>query len=159
MGKAEQAGGEGLEKALQELGKDVAELEKLAAGAGTNGLTEEEVLRVAEQAERLRKLAPAAPSAGAARIPVEYRREDDPHIRKWREELDFFKSVRDRLIADPRYAGRFVAMWNGQVVDSDTDNFRLARRISGKYPREVVLIAKVTDEEPIHELPSPELAE
>jgi hypothetical protein len=90
---------------------------------------------------------------------VEYRREDDLHIRKWREELDFFKSVRDRLIADPRYAGRFVAMRNGQVVDSDTDNFRLARRIRGKYPREVVLIAKVTDEEPIHELPSPELAE
>ncbi len=159
MGKAEQAGGEGLEKALQELGKDVAELEKLAGGAGTNGLTGEEAMRVSEQAERLRKLAPAGPSAGAARTSVEYRREGDPHIRKWREELDNFKSVRDKLIAEPRYAGRFVAMRNRQVVDSDTDEFRLARRISGKYPREVVLIAKVTDVETIHELPSPELAE
>ncbi|MHC4506238.1 MAG: DUF5678 domain-containing protein [Planctomycetota bacterium] len=76
----------------------------------------------------------------------------------WREELAFFKRTRSGLLQDDRYAGRYVAISKKQVIDSDADNFVLARRIHRQHPAEVVLITKVEDAERVVELPSPELA-
>ena len=81
----------------------------------------------------------------------------DPDLAAWRDELAFFKGARDAFMKDPRYAGKFVAISKQQVIDCDADDFRLAARIHGKHPDEVILIAKVADAEEVLELPSPEL--
>lgn len=97
-----------------------------------------------------------APTGGtirdATREPV------DRNLVAWREELTFFKRTRAELLQDDRYAGRYVAISKRQVIDSDADNFLLARRIHRQHPGEVVLITKVEDAERVVELPSPELA-
>jgi len=64
-----------------------------------------------------------------------------------------FSRLKPQLLQTHR--GLFVAVHNGQVVDSDADNLELARRIYANhlFP---VCIELVSDEPRIVELPSPE---
>lgn len=48
-------------------------------------------------------------------------------------------------------------MRDGQVVDSDPDEFSLAQRVGKDHPREVVLIASPDGDLPHIELSSPEI--
>ena len=82
---------------------------------------------------------------------------EDPDIAAWRDELAFFESVRADLLEDESYKRKCVAIRHHKIVDSDADNFRLARRIHRRHPGEVVLIVMVEDVERVVELPSPEL--
>lgn len=45
-----------------------------------------------------------------------------------------------------RYAGRYIAMRDGQVVDDDEDFHALHQRIRAQYGEQPILIAPVTDE-------------
>ena len=46
-----------------------------------------------------------------------------------------------------QYAGEYVAIFNGELVDHDTDELALLSRLNADYPNEVVLMKRV--------LPSP----
>lgn len=50
----------------------------------------------------------------------------------------------------------FVAIHDGQVVDSDADNLALAQRVMARFGKEQVYIQKVCQQPRIFELPSPE---
>ena len=45
-----------------------------------------------------------------------------------------------------RYAGRYIAMRDGQVLDDDEDFHALHQRIRAQYGEQPILIAPVTDE-------------
>jgi hypothetical protein len=49
------------------------------------------------------------------------------------------------------YAGEFVAVYQGQLIDHDQDETALLRRLDAHYPNEVVLMKQVRP------LPEPEL--
>ncbi len=83
--------------------------------------------------------------------------EERPDIRKWRDELAFFHRSLSELLEDGRFAGRFVAIRDRQVVDSDDDDVTLVKRMHEKYAGDVVLVAKVEGARPLAEWPSPEL--
>ncbi len=84
--------------------------------------------------------------------------EVDADTAKWREELAFFDGIREELAKDERYCGKYVAVKDKQVIDADVDEVRLTERIDEKFPDDVVLIAGVGPEDPVVELPSPEVA-
>ncbi|MCP4361069.1 MAG: hypothetical protein GY796_23930 [Chloroflexi bacterium] len=50
-----------------------------------------------------------------------------------------------------RYAGEYVAIYQGQLIDHDQDELALLRRLDAQYPNEVVLMKQVRP------LPEPEL--
>lgn len=57
-----------------------------------------------------------------------------------------YQAMREELVA--RYVGEYVAIHRGQLVDHDSDELALLKRIDAKYPDEVVLMRRV--------LPQPE---
>lgn len=55
-----------------------------------------------------------------------------------------------------RFAGKFVAVYGGQVVDSDTDRLSLFLRLREHYGRQPVLIAEGGDQPiPVYHVRSP----
>ena len=62
--------------------------------------------------------------------------------RKIAQEEDFFQTQHAQLLQT--YSGQFVAMHDGQVIDSDQDELTLYLRIRQQYPLIGILIKKVT---------------
>ncbi len=59
-----------------------------------------------------------------------------------------------------QYAGEFVAIYQGEMVDHDPDQLVLLQRKRQKYPGQVVLIARlVAEPEEIYHFRSPRLEE
>jgi len=79
-------------------------------------------------------------------------------FKKWKEELDFFNSIKRKLLEDETYRNKFVAIKDKRLIDYDIDNFRLAKRVNEKYRNEVVLIIKAEISMPVAEIPSPEIS-
>jgi hypothetical protein len=82
---------------------------------------------------------------------------EDWEFSKWREELDFFNSMKKKLLKDKVYRNKFVAIKDKKLIDSDIDNFRLVKRVNKKYHNDVVLIVKVEKGIRMAEIPSPEV--
>jgi hypothetical protein len=74
----------------------------------------------------------------------------------WREQVLFFETIKGSLLQNPSFLGRYVAIKEKNVIDSDINDIRLARRIQQQFPGEVVVILKVEKHSPIIEIPSPE---
>lgn len=70
------------------------------------------------------------------------------------EEEQEFLAQRDEF--RKMYAGRFVAVHDGEVVDSDEDEFELGRRLMVGYPGEDILIRHVDQDQVPAEFSSPE---
>ena len=68
----------------------------------------------------------------------------------------FSDALKDRLLHDSAYAGKFVAVKGDEILDVDADEFALVKRISRKFPSEVVFITRATDEDEDLDVPSPE---
>ncbi len=83
--------------------------------------------------------------------------DEDPDMKKWRQELAFFREHRLEMLRDAKSTGRFVAVRNGRIVDSDDDDFALVKRARKAYPGEVVLVVRADGSVPTVELPSPEI--
>lgn len=64
---------------------------------------------------------------------------------KLTRETAAYEAMHAQLLA--QYAGEFVAIFNGQLIDHDTDELALLDRLDAEYPEEVVLMKRV--------LPSP----
>ncbi len=58
------------------------------------------------------------------------------------QETVAYEAMHNQLLAT--YAGEHVAIYNGQLVDHDSDFLSLVDRIDSLYPDEVVLIKRVT---------------
>ena len=64
--------------------------------------------------------------------------------RKIKLEQAHYRTQHPKLLQS--YAGQYIAMHQGQVIDCDTDQMALYLRIHQKYPMGGVLIRKVTAE-------------
>lgn len=68
-------------------------------------------------------------------------------------EFRTFVHLKPQLLKDPRYAGKYVAILNGKVVDSDSKKLELALRVQRKFPNEAPFVAEVSGKERIIEIP------
>lgn len=68
---------------------------------------------------------------------------DDREIAMAREEAAY-RAMHQELLAS--YAGQYVAIYNGQLVDHDQDGTALYLRVRKQFPGEFVLIASVQPE-------------
>jgi len=86
---------------------------------------------------------------------------DDPqqlrYILQVEEEREAFRKVRDKLMQDPKYRGKYVAFFQGDLVGCDDDKGRLAKSIYKKYGYVPIYIDQVAEGERQVEVPSPEL--
>ena len=77
--------------------------------------------------------------------------------KKWKDEVAFFDGAVGDLVNDPRYKGRYVAVKERQIIDSDASDLELAKRMARLHRGEFVLIAKVDTRARCVEGPSPEI--
>jgi len=80
------------------------------------------------------------------------------YILRIEEEREAFLKIRDKLIRDPLYTGKYVATFQGAVVGCDEEKGRLAETVYEKYGYVPIYIDKVAPSERHVEIPSPELA-
>jgi len=80
------------------------------------------------------------------------------YILRIEEEREAFLKIRDKLIRDPLYNGKYVAIFQGAVVGCDEEKERLAEAVYEKYGYVPIYIDKVAPSERHVEIPSPELA-
>jgi len=86
---------------------------------------------------------------------------EDPQQLKYilqvEEERETFHEIRDKLIQDLRYKGKYVAFFQGTLVGCDENKGRLAQNIYKKYGYVPIYIDRVATGERHVEVPSPEL--
>ncbi len=68
----------------------------------------------------------------------------DRAVRQIRAERDAYERHKQEILS--RYEGRYVAVVNGNVIDSDGDYGRLAERVFARLGRRVVLLIRATRE-------------
>lgn len=73
----------------------------------------------------------------------------DPDRPKMLKERAAYETLHPSLVSD--YLGQYVAIFQGQLVDSDQDVIQLNERIRANHPDTVVLITKV-EPEPVRTL-------
>jgi len=78
----------------------------------------------------------------------------EPSKESWATAERAFRQKRAHLLR--RYAGQFVALYQGRVVGHGADDEDLARRMFEKWGDVPFYIAKVEKEPTVYELPSPE---
>ena len=108
----------------------------------------------AELYERIERLAavretPVAYLLEDALALVEDQPEVDDNDAKMALEETAYGSMHAELFE--KYAGQYVAIHNGQLVDTDPDETALYARINERFPNEIVLLKKVV------EVPEPDL--
>lgn len=64
-----------------------------------------------------------------------------PQREKMLQEVNAYESLHTELVEN--YLGNYVAIHQGQVVDSDSDSEEIIIRIGERYPDEAILIRKV----------------
>jgi Family of unknown function (DUF5678) len=73
-------------------------------------------------------------------------------------ETKAFRLMHPQLLQ--KYAGQYVALHQGQLIDHDADQLTLYLRIDAQYPDEVILIKQVTPEvEEIYAVRSPRIVD
>lgn len=84
-------------------------------------------------------------------------RDDDADMQSWRDDADYFESMRLSLCKDEAYRGKYIALRQQDIIDSDDDKFALVQRVRQQLPDDVVFVAKVQMETAVVEVPSPEI--
>jgi mannose-6-phosphate isomerase class I len=64
----------------------------------------------------------------------------DPRQEVMEREVATFEAKHQELVN--KYLGQYVAIYQGQLIDFDTDEVGLIERINAKYPNQVVLVRK-----------------
>jgi len=82
--------------------------------------------------------------------------EAPPELDAFERERKTFLRIRDSLLDNPEFRGKFVAIYEGNVVDQDEDNRELAKRVYREYGYVPIYIGKIERERRIIEMPSPE---
>jgi len=73
------------------------------------------------------------------------------------EEREAFRKIKDKLVQDPKYNEKYVAVFQGSVVGCDEDKGGLAIIVYERYGYVPIYIDKVAPGERHVEVPSPEL--
>jgi hypothetical protein len=68
--------------------------------------------------------------------------ETDEADKAMAQEIQAYQRLHPQLF--PQYAGHYVAIYQGQLVDADMDEQALFTRIASRYPTEIVLLRRVT---------------
>lgn len=79
------------------------------------------------------------------------------HILRVEEEREAFSKLKDKLIQDPNYNGKYVAVFQRSVVGCDEDKEKLAKTVYENYGYVPIYFDKVAPGERQVEVPSPEL--
>lgn len=79
------------------------------------------------------------------------------YIMQIEDEREAFLKIRDKLIKDPKYNGKYVAIFQGAIIGCDEDKGRLAETVYKKCGYVPIYIDKVASTERHMEIPSPEL--
>jgi hypothetical protein len=79
------------------------------------------------------------------------------YILRIEEEREAFLKIRDKLMQDPNYNGKYVAILQGAIVGCDEEKEKLAENVYTKYGYVPIYIDKVAPSEKRLEIPSPEL--
>ncbi|MEM2926583.1 MAG: hypothetical protein QXO94_03875 [Candidatus Bathyarchaeia archaeon] len=80
------------------------------------------------------------------------------YILRLEEERDAFCKMKNKLIQDPNYNGKYVAVFQGNIIGSDEDKGKLAKNVYERYGYIPIYIDKVALGERRIEVPSPELS-
>lgn len=79
-----------------------------------------------------------------------------PSDQTFEREKKSFAELKETLLTDPNYLNKYVALVKGRVVDTDYDDSILAERVYKKFGYIPLFIGKITREDRVVELPSPE---
>src|ERR1700680_4373774 len=74
-----------------------------------------------------------------------------PEASKGEREYQAFLDLLPQLLAS--FRGKYVAIHDGQVVDSDTDDIALILRVQARVGYVPIHVGLVTDQQPIHRIP------
>lgn len=85
----------------------------------------------------------------------ESRTERNQQFSALQKEREAFHRLRDQLLKT--HKGQFVAVLDGQVVDSDVDNCELALRVYSKFGYVPIYIQRVEEKPTVYDIPSPEV--
>ncbi|MEM2842136.1 MAG: hypothetical protein QW201_02410 [Thermoproteota archaeon] len=80
------------------------------------------------------------------------------YILRVEEEREAFLKIRDKLVHDPIYTGKYVAVFQRAIVGCNEEKEKLAETVYEKYGYVPIYIDKVASSERRVEIPSPELA-
>jgi len=110
--------------------------------------TQEPVATAIETMIRLLRELNSLSSAGAEQETAP----QDPWLPFFELELAAFQKALPSLLKS--HPGKYVAMLGGEIVDEDNDEFALAGRIEDRYPKQFVLIRRVSLDEDVEDIPS-----
>ena len=79
------------------------------------------------------------------------------YILRVEEERDAFCKMKDKLIQEPNYNGKYVAVFQGAIVGCDEDKGKLAKSVYERHGYIPIYIDKLAPGERHIEVPSPEL--
>jgi len=77
---------------------------------------------------------------------AELQLQHDQNFEKIKLEKYSFVKEKEKLMGDPNYSGKFVAVIDGTVVDSDPNEITLSKRVYTTYGYIPILIQKIADE-------------
>ncbi len=70
---------------------------------------------------------------------------------------DIFKELLPQLISQPKYAGKFIAIIKGQIEGVDTEKIGLVKKMYGKFGNIKMYVGKVSSEDRVRIIDSPEI--
>ena len=79
------------------------------------------------------------------------------YILRIEEEREAFSKIKDELVRDPKYNGKYVAVLRGAIVGCDEDKGKLAQSVYEKHGYIPIYIDRVAPTERHVEIPSPEM--
>lgn len=79
------------------------------------------------------------------------------YVLRIEEERETFLKLRDELIRDVRYNGKYIAVFQGSVLEHDEEKGRLAEKVYREHGYVPIYIDRVSADERRVEIPSPEL--
>ncbi len=76
-------------------------------------------------------------------------------ILRLEREYEALLKMKEKLMKDEKYRGKWVAIFGGKLIDFDEDDSALAKRVYEKYGYETILIDRVVEKEKPLRFPSP----
>lgn len=85
----------------------------------------------------------------------ERQRDRQEELRTFHKDRETFLYLIPELLKS--HAGQFVAIFRGQLVDADPDQWTLAKRVYAKYGYQPIYMDEVLEKPNVYEFPSPEI--
>jgi hypothetical protein len=73
-------------------------------------------------------------------------------VREWERNAAYYDAHRREILRD--YKGKFVAVWNSQVIDSDSNKLVLTKRVQERIGKQPAFFTEVTAKPKVYRFPS-----